>query len=49
MLFGLVYLFAVCSQINKDVLTNWSLRSAKSKETEAKSILMSSEPQSGQK
>jgi len=49
MLFGLVYLFAACSQINKDVLTNWPLRNTKSKEIETQSILMTSETQSGQK
>ena len=47
MLFGLVYLFAACSQINDEVFANWPLRNTKPKETEAKSILTSSETQSG--
>ena len=49
MLFGLVYLFAACSQLNNEVLTNWPLGNTKWKETEAKSILMRSESQSSQK
>ena len=49
MLFGLVYLFAACSQINDEVFANWPLRNTKPKETEAKSILIDSETQSGQK
>ena len=45
MLFGLVYLFAACSAMKNEVLTNWPLRNTKSKEAETKSIIMSSETQ----
>ena len=40
MLFGLVYLFAACSQINNEVFANWPLGKTKSKDNEQKSTLM---------
>ena len=40
MLFGLVYLFAACSQINNEVFANLPLGKTKSKDNEQKSTLM---------
>ena len=40
MLFGLVYLFAACSQISNEVFTNWPLKNTQSKENEPRSTLM---------
>ena len=40
MLFGLIYLFAACSQIRNEVFTNWPLKTTKSKDSEPKSTLM---------
>ena len=40
MLFGLVYLFAACSQINNEVFANWPLKNTKSKDNEPKSTLL---------
>ena len=46
MLFGLVYLFAACSQISNEVFTNWSLRKTKSKDNEPISTLLQGENES---
>ena len=47
MLFGLVYLFAACSQISNEVFANWPLRKNKSKENEPKLTLMDGGTESG--
>ena len=46
MLFGLVYLFAACSQINNEVFANWPLRKTKSKDNEPISTLLQGENES---